>query len=100
MGWLTSGPRLGLTVALLLGTGVSCTTVDRWTDARIEAEIKARLVAEKEANLTRLGVLSSKGTVYLNGTVASPDQKARAEALAHDVVGVRRVVNGLQVGSE
>jgi osmotically-inducible protein OsmY len=97
---LASRPARSLAVALLLTIAPSCATVDRWTDVRIEAEVKARLVAEKEANLTRLGVLSSNGTVYLSGTVASTDQKARAEGLAHEVAGVRRVVNALQVRAE
>jgi BON domain len=76
-----------------------CLTVDPWEDARIEAEVKAQLVAQKEANLTRLGVVSRKATVYLSGTVESADQKARAETVAKDVRGVRGVVNTLTVRS-
>jgi osmotically-inducible protein OsmY len=75
-----------------------CATVDRVEDLRIESEVKARLVAEQDANLTRLGVLSSNGVVYLSGTVEAPDQRARAAALAKGVRGVRRVVNTLDVG--
>jgi osmotically-inducible protein OsmY len=97
---LASGPARILVVALFLAAAPGCATIDRWTDARIEAEVKARLVAEKEANLTRLGVLSSNGTVYLSGTVVSSDQRARAETLAHEVTGVRRVVNALRVVPE
>ncbi|MBI3106946.1 MAG: BON domain-containing protein [Candidatus Rokubacteria bacterium] len=66
---------------------------------RIESEVKARLVAEKDANLTRLGVLSSNATVYLSGTVESADQEAQAEALAKGVRGVRRIINSLDVRS-
>jgi hyperosmotically inducible protein len=76
----------------------SCATVDRVEDLRIESEVKARLVAEKDANLTRLGVLSSNATVYLSGTVESAEQRAQAAALARGVRGVRRVVNTLDVG--
>jgi hypothetical protein len=76
-----------------------CLTVDPWEDARIEAEVKAQLVAQKEANLTRLGVVSRKATVYLSGTVESADQKARAETVANGVRGVRGVVNTLTVRS-
>jgi hyperosmotically inducible periplasmic protein len=86
--------RLLILVALVL---VGCATVDPREDIRIEAEVKARLVAEKEANLTRLGVVSSNAVVYLNGTVESPDQRAQAEALARGVSGVTRVVNNLEV---
>ena len=77
-----------------------CATFDPLEDTRIEAEVKARLVAEKDANLTRLGVHSSQGAVYLSGTVASGEQKAQAETLAKGVRGVSRVVNTLEVRSE
>lgn len=76
-----------------------CLTVDPWEDARIEAEVKARLVAQKEANLTRLGVVSRQATVYLSGTVESADQKALAETVAKGVRGVRGVVSTLGVRS-
>jgi hyperosmotically inducible periplasmic protein len=84
---------LALTTLVLVG----CATVDPREDIRIEAEVKARLVAERDANLTRLGVVSSNAVVYLNGTVESPDQRARAEVLARGVSGVTRVVNNLEV---
>ena len=90
-----------MAVRVMLALGalvlVGCATVDPREDIRIEAEVKARLVAEKDANLTRLGVVSSNAVVYLNGTVESSDQRARAEALASGVSGVTRVVNNLQV---
>jgi osmotically-inducible protein OsmY len=82
-----------LTVAILAG----CATVDPWTDTRIESEVKARLVAEHDANLTRLGVVSREQTVYLSGTVESGEQKDRAETVARGVPGVKRVVSTLEV---
>jgi len=90
-------------VILLLGVALltlGCATVDPLEDTRIEAEVKARLVAEKSANLTRVGVLSTYGVVYLSGTVAVPASRQKAEALASGVHGVRRVVNTLVVGPE
>ena len=59
--------------------------------------MKARLVAEKDANLTRLGVVSRRAVVYLTGDVMSAEQKALAESVARSVSGVRRVVNTLDV---
>ena len=92
-------PRVSvlLVAAVLLAAVAGCATVDPREDTRIEAEVKARLVAEKDANLTRLGVMSTNGAVYLSGTVASADQKELAGDLAKGVRGVRRVVNTLQV---
>jgi len=81
------------TVAILAG----CATVDPWTDTRIESEVKARLVAEHDANLTRLGVVSREQTVYLSGTVESGEQKDRAETVARGVPGVKRIVSTLEV---
>lgn len=75
----------------------ACATADPRQDTRIEAEVKAKLVAETTANLTRVGVLSASGVVHLSGTVASDEERARAAALAGTVTGVRRVVNTLQV---
>jgi hyperosmotically inducible protein len=75
----------------------ACATVDPRQDTRIEAEIKAKLVAETTANLTRVGVVSASGVVYLSGTVASDQERARATALAGTVAGVRKVVNTLHL---
>jgi hyperosmotically inducible periplasmic protein len=76
-------------------TGKSAgTNVD---DASITASVKSKLVADKAANLTRVDVDTNNGTVYLNGTVQSPEQKTRAEQLAWQAKGVKSVVNNLQV---
>ena len=50
----------GVVLAGLMISVAGCATVDRTEDMRIESEVKARLVAEKDANLTRLGVLSTR----------------------------------------
>jgi len=92
--------RRALLVALFAALIAGCATFDPLEDTRIEAEVKARLVAEKDANLTRLGVLSREGEVYLSGTVPSSEQRAQAETLAKGVRGVRRIVNTLQVSAE
>ncbi len=92
------GCRILVVFFLLLVVAVAgCATVDPWEDARIESEVKARLVAEEDANLTRLEVMSRQATVYLRGRVESARQRALAETLARDVRGVRRVVNGLEI---
>ena len=93
---------IGNSLRLLIVAGVllfmsGCATFDPLEDTRIESEVKARLVAEKDATLTRLGVVSHEGAVTLSGTVVSPEQRVRAEALAKGVNGVKRVVNVLEV---
>ena len=66
-------------------------------DATITASVKAKLVGEKASNLTRVDVDTNNGTVYLNGTVESAEQKSKAEQLAWQASGVKTVVNNLQV---
>src|SRR5688500_16961589 len=88
--------RVLVVAAILLVLG-GCATFDPLEDTRIESEVKARLVAEKDANLTRLGVVSREGAVTLSGTVVSSEQRSRAEALAGGVRGVSRVVNRVEV---
>ena len=87
----------GLGLIVLVAVGSGCASRDPWQDARIESEIKARLVEEKSANLTRLGVVSRQAVVRLTGTVSSEEHKALAERVAKSVGGVRRVVNALDV---
>lgn len=66
-------------------------------DATITATVKSKLVADKAANLTRVNVDTNNGIVSLTGVVETPEQKTRAENLAREVTGVRRVTNNLQV---
>jgi hyperosmotically inducible protein len=76
-------------------TGKSAgTNVD---DATITASVKSKLVADRASNLTRVDVDTNNGTVYLNVTVDSAEQKSRAEQLAWQAQGVKSVVNNLQV---
>jgi hyperosmotically inducible protein len=100
----TSRPARALIACLLAFALTSgCATMTGKTagrtfdDATITATVKADLAAEKASTLTRIDVDTNEGVVYLNGTVASSGDKQRAERIARDVSGVRRVVNNLQV---
>jgi hyperosmotically inducible periplasmic protein len=66
-------------------------------DATLTASVNAALVADKPSNFTRIDVDTTNGVVALNGTVETPEQRARAEQLAGRVDGVKKVVNNLQV---
>jgi osmotically-inducible protein OsmY len=93
---------LSAALALLL-SATGCTSMTGETagqyvdDSTITASVKAKLVGDKAANFTRIDVDTTNRVVSLNGIVASPDQKARAEQLAMQVGGVRRVDNNLQI---
>ena len=69
-------------------------------DASITASVKSKLVADKATNLTRVDVDTNNGTVYLNGTVDTPEQKVKAEQLAWQAKGVKSVVNNLLVAKK
>jgi hyperosmotically inducible periplasmic protein len=89
-----------LLVALLLASCQATTgrtagqNVD---DAGVTARVNAALVSDKPSNFTRIDVDTTNGVVALNGTVETPEQRARAEQLASRVDGVKRVINNLQV---
>ena len=89
-----------LAVALLLASCQAMTgrTAGRNVDdAALTASVNAALVADKPSNFTRIDVDTTNGVVSLNGTVETPEQRARAEQLAGRVDGVKRVINNLQV---
>jgi hyperosmotically inducible protein len=66
-------------------------------DSRTTAAVKSKLVADRPANLTSVGVETVNGVTYLTGVVETPEQRLRAEQLAWDASGVRQVVNNIQV---
>ena len=91
-------------LALLL-SATGCTSMTGKTtgqyidDSTITTSVKAKLVGDKVANLTRIDVDTTNRVVSLNGVVESPEHKTRAEQLAMQVGGVRRVDNNLQIQS-
>ena len=88
--------------ALLLLAVSGCTTLTGETmgqnidDTNLTATVKAKLVADKASNLTRVEVTTIRGVVHLTGVVDNAAQRARAEQIAAQVSGVKSVVNNLQ----
>ena len=79
-------------------TSMTGQTAGQYVDDRtLTSRVKAKLVAEKASNLTRVDVDTVNRVVSLNGIVESPEHKARAEQLALQVSGVRDVRNNLQI---
>jgi hypothetical protein len=66
-------------------------------DTAITTEIKAKLVAERLSNLTRIEVTTENGIVTLGGVVDEPERAARAAQIASGVGGVRGIVNRIHV---
>ncbi len=90
-------------VVLLLGLVAGCTAITGETagqtfdDTTITAAVKAKLAGEQPSTLTRVGVETVRGTVYLTGVVDTEAMKQRATEVAWQVEGVRGVVNNLQI---
>jgi hyperosmotically inducible protein len=66
-------------------------------DGTLTSYVKAKLASDKLVSLTRVGVETNNGVVYLTGEVETAEQKSRSGSLASEVKGVRQVVNNLQV---
>jgi BON domain len=100
---MTRNRRRAIVVTLLSAIVVAgCQTSGRTAgtvvdDSRITAAVKSKLVADRPANLTAVGVETVNGVTYLTGVVDVPEQRLRAEQLAWDSSGVRQVVNNIQV---
>jgi osmotically-inducible protein OsmY len=101
--------RVALTAALsILPFVVACQMMRR--DARVQIptaespqdetlskSVRNRLLASTKVDLTGVKVVSSGGTVYLAGTVASLDAREEAIKIAWATPGVQSVVNSLVV---
>ena len=99
----TLKPIIASAALALLLSATGCTSMTGQTagqyvdDSTITTSVKAKLVADKAANLTRIDVETTNHVVSLNGVVETAEHKKRAEQLAMQVGGVRRVDNNLQI---
>ena len=67
------------------------------SDASISTAVQTKLTGDRVSNFARVDVDTERGIVQLSGVVPSSEQKSRAEELAKQVNGVRRVNNNLQI---
>ena len=90
---------LGLLSAILLLVACQTTSTTGYytDDQRLAEAVKARLAAEP--GLTRVGITTRDGVVYLTGVADSTERAARAFQLANQVPGVRQVVNQMQIAA-
>jgi osmotically-inducible protein OsmY len=66
-------------------------------DEALSKSVRDRLLADKKVDLTGVKVVSSRGTVYLSGTVQSLDARQQAVKIAWNAPGVQSVINALEV---
>jgi len=94
-----------LVLALILSGAVAlqgcvsssqCTSAACQNDARITADVKAKLKEHRELSAPNsVYVQTREGVVYLTGQVATDLQRETAETVAGQVAGVERVVNSI-----
>ena len=94
--------RLTVTVAfLLLITGCQALTGEtvgqNIDDGTLTSSVKTQLASDKLVTLSRVGVETNNGVVYLTGEVETAEQKSHIGSVASQVKGVKQVVNNLQV---
>ena len=88
-------------LAALLALGACSSTRTPGTqvdDAAITAAVKAKLTADGDINPVNIDVDTNEGVVTLQGRVEKEEARTKAEQLARDTYGVRRVVNLITVG--
>jgi BON domain len=88
-----------LTVILLvaiLSSSVGCARQP--ADAKISSDIESKFSQDSGLSSKQLAVQSSHGVVTLSGSVDSDAQRDAAARQAASVMGVKEVVNNLQVG--
>ncbi|HSJ74916.1 MAG TPA: BON domain-containing protein [Gemmatimonadales bacterium] len=90
-----------LTLVMALGlvacssTRTAGTQVD---DSGITAQVKAKLAADGDINPFNIDVDTNEGVVTLQGRVEKEAARSKAEELARETDGVKRVINLVKVG--
>lgn len=67
------------------------------TDPAITTAVKASLLADPHSSGLKIDVDTANAVVTLKGTVATADERMRAESVAKNTKGVNSVVNSLKV---
>lgn len=88
-------------VMVLLALGACSSTKTPGTqvdDAAITAAVKAKLAADGDINPFNIDVDTNEGVVTLQGRVEKEEARSKAEELARETDGVKRVINLVKVG--
>lgn len=89
---------LAFTVMGLAACSSTQTAGEQIDDAGITAKVKAKLAADGDINPFNIDVDTVDGVVTLTGKVSQADARSKAEQLARDTDGVKRVNNLITVG--
>lgn len=72
----------------------------RLTDNLIEKRVEAALLMNRHVMLRDLNVSVDNGVCFLSGSVGSTAERDAAEAIAASILGVKSVVNNIEIYSE
>lgn len=94
--------RLGVVFATVLltacaGTATRESAGEYVDDSAITAQVKSALLGDKQTSAWAVNVETFKGVVQLSGFVGSAQERAKAEQLARNVKGVKKVENDIRV---
>jgi osmotically-inducible protein OsmY len=81
----------------LLTAGCGKTIGETIDDATITTRVKTSLLNDPDVGGLRIDVDTFRGVVTLSGRVRTPEEEARAVALARKITGVSEVKSTLQV---
>jgi osmotically-inducible protein OsmY len=101
--WLLRVPVVVLALVMALavvGCASTQTAGTQVDDAAITAAVKAKLVADGDINPFNIDVDTNEGVVTLQGRVEKEEARSKAEQLARETDGVRRVINLVKVGDQ
>ncbi len=86
-----------LFVAASCRTPAGRTTGEVVSDSSITTEVKTKLLADRTLSGLAISVETFEGNVTLTGAVPSNDQKKKAEEIAKNSKGVKKVNNLLMI---
>jgi osmotically-inducible protein OsmY len=93
-----------LLVVVAIGALAACSSTQtagtQVDDAAITAAVKAKLATDGDINPFNIDVDTNEGVVTLQGRVEKSEARSKAETLARETDGVRRVVNLIRVGDQ
>lgn len=102
---LAAGLGVGLCATSLLAVGAesapstkSDSVSTAFDDTGITGLIKSRMIGKRDFRGSDIDVRTSNGVVTLSGWVSTESAKAKAQATAHGVAGVKQIDNQLVIG--
>ena len=87
-------------VTSLVACSSTTTAGTQVDDAAITAAVKAKLAADGDINPFNIDVDTNEGVVTLQGRVEKAEARSKAEELARETDGVKRVINLVKVGDQ